>query len=306
MLYLRGIIRYLKVFMRLRNIGIQALEWLSDPRKEKPGPGAWTRKWKVNGIERWYEVALPSQPDCGKSSPLILAFHGAMSKPATFAYVTQLSRRAGELGYVVAYPAAHGGFWSPNSGSGSDDLAFVEAVVRDLESIWSIDPTRIFATGISNGGQMVYRLACALSTRIAAIAVSACGMGLADCRPERPVPVMHFHGTADTFVSITWADDAIRRWRNFNNCETEPTITYQNGDAICRTYKAREGGADVAYCVVNGMGHQWCGMAIRLSAGETRLLGLPELLSELGPGTDDADATGMLLSFFEDHPRMVE
>jgi hypothetical protein len=47
-------------------------------------------------------------------------------------------------------------------------------------------------------------------------------------------------------------------------------------------------------------------MAIRLSAGETRLLGLPELLSELGPGTDDADATGMLLSFFEDHPRMVE
>jgi hypothetical protein len=50
------------------------------------------------------------------------------------------------------------------------------------------------------------------------------------------------------------------------------------------------------------MGHQWPGLAIRLSEGETRLLGLPAILSRLGPGTDDVDATGMLLSFFSNHP----
>lgn len=290
------------IIMRMRNIAIQALEWLAGPGKDELGPGIRTRKLKVEGLERWYDVAFPSKP-AGGTSPLILAFHGATSKPSMFAYVTQLSRRACELGYVVVYPAAYGGFWNPNSASGNHDVAFVEALLKDVEAIWPIDPARIFATGISNGGQMVYRLACVLSHRIAAIAVCACGMGLADCRPHRPVPVLHFHGTADSFVSIVWAEDAVRRWRDFNNCQTESTITYKNGDATCRNYKPRPGGADVTYCVISGMGHQYPGMAIRLSPGETRLLGVPELLSKLGSGTDDLDATGMLLSFFENHPR---
>jgi polyhydroxybutyrate depolymerase len=288
--------------MHFWQIATRTLRWLKAPAKDEVPPGSSIRRLKVNGLERWYMVFVPPLVEAAKPSPLILAFHGATSQPAQFAYFSQLNRRAGQLGYVVAYPAAHGGFWHPSDAAGTDDVAFVEAVLQDLASVRSVDQARIFATGISNGGQMVYRLACALSQRIAAIAVCACGTGLGECRPARPVPVIHFHGTADTFVSLTWAEDAIRRWRNYNRCESVPTVTYNKGDATCRTYRALPGGADVTYCVINGMGHQWPGLALRLTLEETRLLGLPELLSQLGPGTDDLDATGMLLSFFEDHP----
>ncbi len=91
---------------------------------------------------------------------------------------------------------------------------------------------RIFATGISNGGVMAYRLASELSDRIASIASVAGPMGTETCRPTRPVSVLHFHGTADDFApynggrgskSFSQADFrsvdfTIRQWIEANGC----------------------------------------------------------------------------------------
>ena len=205
------------------------------------------------------------------------------------------------MGYIIAYPAAEGAFWDTTSGEGNGDVAFVRAMLQDLITAVPIDPTRIFATGMSNGGQMVYRLACELSDRIAAIAVCACGMPRGECRPGRALSVLHFHGTQDGLVPFPWGKDAVNRWIEFDHCEGNPVETLKNGAATSLTYSSPSNGTKVTLWTVEGMGHQWPGLAIRLSEQETKLLELPVILSRLGPGTDDLDATGTLLSFFSSH-----
>jgi polyhydroxybutyrate depolymerase len=51
-----------------------------------------------------------------------------------------------------------------------DDVAFLDALLDDLAGAYRVDPRRVFATGMSNGAMMAYRLASELSERIAAVA----------------------------------------------------------------------------------------------------------------------------------------
>ncbi|MFM7143198.1 MAG: alpha/beta hydrolase family esterase, partial [Alphaproteobacteria bacterium] len=81
----------------------------------------------------------------------------------------------------------------------TDDVAYLAAVVDDLASTYAIDRSRVFATGLSNGGAMSYRLACD-SDLVSAIApVSGANQlaAAASCTPSGPVSVLHVHGTAD-------------------------------------------------------------------------------------------------------------
>ena len=82
------------------------------------------------------------------------------------------------------------------------DVRFISDLIDKLQQDYVIDPTRIYVNGLSNGGGMTYLLACELSERIAAVgSVSGAYLyPLEDCQPERPVPLIAFHGTADPIV----------------------------------------------------------------------------------------------------------
>jgi polyhydroxybutyrate depolymerase len=279
--------------------------WFGESSRMREALRPITRNVAVNGVERRYDLFVPPTIDVTKEAPLIMGLHGAGSMPAHFAYISQLHRRAGSLGYVVAYPAAEGGFWLRAQERPNDDLLFVEIMLQDIASQVRIDPQRVYAIGMSNGGQMVYKLACERSDIITAIAVCAAGMRPGLCYPTHGVPVIHFHGTEDPIVPYAWGEDAVRQWIKFNGCDPVGTETFRNGSAFCVTYRNVSTGARVILCTFQGGGHQYPGVAIRLTESETKLLGLPQILSRLGPGTDDVDATGMSLSFFGDYPRHV-
>jgi polyhydroxybutyrate depolymerase len=275
------------------------------------GEGEYTRHLTVGGHERSYILSIPQGIIRRKPAPVILGFHGGGSTPRQFARITELSEKAGNAGFIVVYPAGFRRSWNagdccpPAQTQGVDAVKFVKALLDDLAAVVNFDVQRVFATGWSNGGKMVYRLACELSDRFAAIVVVDSGLGITDCRPTRPIPILHFHGTADTFhpyfggpgiipgLDELGAPKTIRHWVQLNQCTNETDVTYKNGNATCVTHTNCKEGAVVTLCTIVGMGHQWPGHTVRFPRS-------------LGPGTDDISATDTLVSFFQTHPMITD
>jgi polyhydroxybutyrate depolymerase len=114
-----------------------------------------------------------------------------------------------------------------------NDVDFISTLIDSISAQYNIDSDRIYATGFSMGGFMSNRLACELSNRIAAIAPVAgtIGASLTSCNPGRPVPVGHFHGTADQTVGYynnaygINVDSLIQFWITNNGCQNIFTQT---------------------------------------------------------------------------------
>ena len=202
---------------------------------------------------------------------------------------------------VVVAPNAVAGQW--NDGRllaatltwEADDVAFIRGLIGHLVDTGVSDPHRVYVTGFSNGGMMAYRLANELSDRIAAIAPVAGVTGVPTCTPSRPMPVIHFHGTADTLVPYNGSStlgfipvpDSFAQWAARDACTGDPVETFRNGDSHCSTYQQCAGGADVTLCTVDNGGHTWPG-------------GTP--VPTLGVTTTDLSATDAMWTFFEAHP----
>ena len=275
-------------------------------RDAAAGPSS-THRVRTGDVVREYRLDLPEAASAGAPAPLIVALHGGGSEPDRFAAITGLGRRGPAAGFAVAYPRGIGGTW--NAGyccgepveRGIDDLGFVDAMLEQIGRNPAVDVGRPFATGFSNGGDIAYLLACRRSERFAAIAVGGTGLPPdAGCRPQRPVSILHFHGTEDPYHPYEGGPSAspaaagailrsvpgtIAEWAQHDGCSgaTQPVLV--RGAAVCRRRGACDGGSEVVLCTIQGMGHQWPG-----SPGV-----LPRVL---GPPSSDLDATAELLRFF--------
>jgi polyhydroxybutyrate depolymerase len=162
--------------------------------------------------------------------PLVLALHGAGESGPDFAVDTGFSRLADREHFLVAYPSAGGRhpFWNVSGRHGMHN--HVEELERSLDALEStacVDRARVFVTGVSNGGGFATRIACELSGRLAGIAAVAGGYrSLPSCRPERPLPVLEIHGTADHVVPYRGrppdgagsVDRWLADWRRIDAC----------------------------------------------------------------------------------------
>lgn len=281
-------------------------------------PGNHVRILQIGGRDRSYVVHVPPKYDPKQPTPVVLAFHGAMTNGPIMALSSGLSDKADRAGFIVVYPNGtgkgnlllvwnSGGFHGPNAEKLPDDVAFVGAILDELPKLVHVDPRRIYATGISNGGMMCYRLAAELSQRIAAIAPVSGTMAVEKARPRRPVPVMHFHGTEDKLVPFNGPDErtakflafksveeTIRIWARINGCPKKPkTIQLpdkvEDGTTVRQeVYGPGKGGAEVVLFVIQGGGHTWPG----------RQWPVPWL----GKTTRDISANDLMWEFFQKHP----
>ncbi|MGI9455383.1 MAG: alpha/beta hydrolase family esterase [Aeoliella sp.] len=151
----------------------------------------------VDGVTREYLLFAPPSRD-QELKPLVLAYHGFSGNARRMAEYSKLRELAAEKGFYVAFiegdPTWHS--FIPYESEVSPDIAFFDRLRSDLLETHPIDPNRIYAVGMSKGGEFVFYLAQKRSTQVAAIVSQ--GACVSDAVvADRPFPVMIIVGTKD-------------------------------------------------------------------------------------------------------------
>jgi polyhydroxybutyrate depolymerase len=256
-----------------------------------------------SGLAREYLLHVPASYDPSKATPLVISLHGAALWPAGQMEVSQWNRIADRQGFIVVYPSGVSGHgpraWNVNRGAGLQlDVKFIADLIDTLKATHNIDPSRIYADGLSNGGGMAWVLSCTLSDRIAAVGqvASANLLPWSWCTDTRPVPMIAFHGTADTVTpyhgGATWVAPNpfpdipawTAAWARRNRCAPTPIDGQVAADVTRRTYASCD--APVELYTILGGGHNWPG------GGP-----LPEWFA--GTTSRSIDASAVMWDFFQ-------
>ncbi len=230
---------------------------------------------KVDGRDRAYRLYKPKRVPA--SAPLVVVMHGFSGSAAQAERAYGWDELADSGGFVVAYPDGLGRAWNVDGEGccgqpgreGVDDVAFITAAVADVTKNVSINPSRVYATGMSNGGIMSYTLAC--STDVFAAIGAVASTQLNPCRAPRPTSVMHIHGTADQVVPYGGGQgfsvingpsaSAVNTfWRNVDQCGAPATTL--NGPMTTSTAGCADNRAVVLITIDQG-GHEWPPFASR-------------------------------------------
>ncbi|NNF35316.1 MAG: T9SS type A sorting domain-containing protein [Saprospiraceae bacterium] len=237
-----------------------------------------------NGLNRGFLLHLPEEYSGESDLPLIIAMHGGFGSPNNIQNQSQLSVKADEEGFIVVYPeGVKGGVldirtWNAGwccghaSNTDIDDVGFISALMDTLISEYAIDTTRIYATGMSNGGFLSYRLACELSDRIAAIAPVAASMSMVECNPTRPVPVISFHSFLDSNIPYEGGvgdgvsdhynspqDSILNTWATNNKCQALNDTITDNAEYTEIHWGNCDCISEVQHIITTDGGHSWPG-----------------------------------------------
>jgi len=240
-----------------------------------------------DGNNREYELYIPENYNDSNVVPLLFNFHGGNGTMSDQIYLSDMRSLADENNFIIVYPQAiadptdDGSLnWIFKGDSDHDDIYFIESIIDELSSQYSIDLSRVYACGYSLGGEFVYELLCRLNNKIAAGVVVARTMGqyqYENCNPEHPTAIMTILGTEDyesnydgvVYNGVTYyisADDTHQYWTNYNNTDVNPSeIELPNNNSsdgstvTKRIWGNGEACVSVVELRINGGGHDWPG-----------------------------------------------
>ncbi|MBB5868473.1 polyhydroxybutyrate depolymerase [Allocatelliglobosispora scoriae] len=194
---------------------------------------------------RPFQLHVPRAYDPTTRLPLVVLLHGYESSAALHEEYFKLAGESERRGFLYAMPdgttdRSGKRFWNATAaccdfyGTGVDDSAYLSRLLDTIAASYSVDSRRVYLIGHSNGGFMAYRMACEHAKQITAIA-SLAGMATDDpgqCRPERPVSILHIHGTADQTIKYGGGtnvgdpypsvDTTVSGWRRRDGCDDRP------------------------------------------------------------------------------------
>jgi len=220
-----------------------------------------TRTLTHDGLERSYLVDVPASYDGGSAVPLVLNFHGLGSNAQQQRGISRIVPVAEREGFIVAHPNGVGNRWNAGTCCGGtlDEIGFVRAVVASISAEANVDPRRIYATGLSNGGAMSQWLACNAADLFAATAPMAFPISvptLSECRPVRSIPVMMVMGLTDVLVeyengSFGDAVESFEYWRDVDGCAGDvPDLRHTSNQGYCESYTQCANGTEAKLCSI--------------------------------------------------------
>ena len=228
------------------------------------------------------------------------------------------------------YPDAYEKHWNdgrkgtsfPAHQANIDDVGFIVALTLKIRREHTIDASRIYVAGMSNGGMMTYRLACEVPFVFAAAAPVIANLPEdlePGCDSTTPIPMLIVNGEADPIMPwnggeigpslpeelpqqfrgrVLSAEDTALFWAARNQCQTVidktylPDVGLYDGTRVwVKPYTDGTKGADVLLYGVEGGGHTWPGS----------FQYLPEFA--IGNVSSDIDATRLIWDWFETHSR---
>jgi polyhydroxybutyrate depolymerase len=274
-----------------------------------------------DGRTRTYVIHVPAGLSSRKRYPLVLLFHGGGGNGTKVLQQTNFVAKADADNFIVVAPNGIANHWADGRGTtapdreGINDVSFVRQLIGHLTARLPIDMTRVYATGVSNGGMMTERLGCELSDELAAIAADVGPMPTniaSSCKPS-PLPFLGIQGGADPLVPLDGgtvkssavlgdgglvqsAQQTVQLWASVDGCDATPTVlhvppTRNDGTSVVQyTYSGCAGTTSVTYYIVGGMGHGWPPNPAQF----------PRIT---GRSSQNINATDVVWSFFAAHHR---
>ena len=252
-----------------------------------------------DGLTRQYIYYEPE--NLNEQMPLVFVMHGYTGDANSIRNYSEMNDFADQYGFAVCYPrgtvdAGGNRFWNvgyafhPNETV--DDVGFLTQLAQYLQQSNGLNPDYTFATGMSNGGEMCYMLACQGYDTFKAVAPVA-GMILQDilddCDAAPAIPVFEIHGSQDGVTPLAGDPDNNDGWGSYpsiadtidyfvekNNCTTLVEGTVPNTDTSDGSFIVSEkyiygiNQNEVWYYKVVGGGHDWPGSGgnMDIEAGE--------------------------------------
>ncbi|KAI9712332.1 MAG: hypothetical protein M1820_001545 [Bogoriella megaspora] len=234
-----------------------------------------------SGIDRTYLVHAPSDYANTQSYPLVMGFHGSGSVGLFFEVDSDFDNAKYSGNKIMVYPDGINGSWAGPSYADTtvdQDLQFVQDVLDDVRSKYCIDDSRIYATGMSNGGGFVDTLACndTVGGEFAAFAPASGAFYTDlkgpdnDCKPARSMtPILEIHGGDDKTVDYDGGEgnggkeppiaDWVSWWAERNGCSQDPSSndSSSHGDVHHLSWDCQGVEGLVQHWKVDDMGHQW-------------------------------------------------
>jgi len=279
----------------------------------------------ADGYRRSYRVHIPAGYRPAQPAPLVVVVHGAFSTARDMEEETGFSQLADKEGFVVAYPDGIGilGFlqhWNAGhccgkaAADGVDDVGFIADIIEHVTGYASIDDSRVYMVGFSNGAMLTHRFAAERTELLAAAASLAGAIDSADNSSEpgwqmpaagSSLPIIMFHGLQDERIPYGEAHadgtsrlrgystvaDASRYWWSRNGCDQHHrSDVAANAGISIDTWSGCHENVSVQLFTLTEWGHRWPG---------------PYFTDRVEPRDDlhGFDAATIIWSFFQSHRR---
>lgn len=231
----------------------------------------------VQGVSRTYLLYVPASYAPAEPAPLLFNFHGGAMTAQDMLQLADMRPQAEADSFLLVYPQGlpepgGGPIWNSEGPytNGVDEMGFAEAMIDDLAQAYAVDERRVYACGYSNGGNLVWDLACLLSHRFAAVSAVAGNMfewTYTSCTPASPTAVLTIHGTADGTYNLynglppftISLPQTNAYWVGINGARSTPDVSQVGGSTERFVWPADQGCFTVEHYKINGGGHDWPG-----------------------------------------------